>query len=440
MWGALVVCGLVGCSPSWLREAPDFPENAPQGGWEVPLLDPLTSLPPSVNITVRGPESDDGIRPERDVRFFVDSGATLSTMPRALWNQLGIENRPLAAYTKDASGAKTRMHAGTIESMRLGNGLELSNVVAAVSPNHGLLGANVLGQHTWEMDLDRGVLRVDGDAWAASEAQITVPTRLENERRYTRTLSLGVSGNDVPILLDTGAQHTMVDRQSLEPTAARERILLFPVRVQSLWGSVSVHSAYQGDFDLGGRPLSLKEVAAHPGLDMASAKGLLGWDVLSAYRFQVRGDSLSLSPRKSLLESRVGRINRWPDAPHCMDLPGCIEASLEHDATNVSASLRVYADYTRPTRFLFGCLNAEGELSHGVWTQVIIQNPRSGTLVVARAIEGGSTFWQRFAENCTTLVPLDANPISPEEDYVAQAAPWPELKAVGDARNWRLPP
>src|SRR4029077_12763724 len=136
-------------------------------------------------------------------------------------------------------------------------------------------------------------------------------------------VDLRVEKTRVPLLLDTGALVTVINRARLQQLGLPEHPLSHPFPIGAAGGVVTLASTFDGDVGLGDRELGRRAILAHPGTAGGPGDGLLGQDLLSRYAFQMTAAGLKLRPRRAHpARGAAARITRWPDLPRCPDSIG----------------------------------------------------------------------------------------------------------------------
>jgi predicted aspartyl protease len=298
-----------------------------------------------------------------DVVLFVDSGSSHSALPRATFDRLVLARTVSHFATiEDAAGTRHRWEGALVPGIRLGDVLMLGDVVATVADRQPILGADVLTAHGWQIDLDRGVLRLGGPTLPSAPGGTTVAT---HRWKMHAIVDVAIEGVPVPMLLDTGAPITVVDRSAATRLHRPERRLQFPMP-PTPDARISLATAVDAAITLGDISLGARAIPVHPQerIGPAGAHGILGTDILFEYAFQADGDALRLTPRSpSLVDSVKARLSRWRDLPDCPDLPGCVRADITPIEGPTGRTVRVHLhlqrSWSRPTRYLFGCAGAQ---------------------------------------------------------------------------------
>jgi len=402
-----VVFGLglqaAGCAlPPWLGHRPVFPAGAQT--WEIPLFEPLTNPWPKVSATVCGPVRSGKPRACEEVLFHVDSGSSHSGLPAETFARLGVETTGSHFATiEDAAGEKRGWSGGLIPEVRLGDALSLPDVVTFIDDT-AILGADVLNEHGWRIDLDRGTL-VLGPPPASSA------TRLPVQGLPRRTIvDLSVQGRPVPLLLDTGAPITVVDVAWLKVAGLPLRRLDHGWPLSRRDPGLKLGEATEADLRLGALDLGRRQVVGHPRGDDGVTRGMLGIDLLSDYAFGVADGALQLEPRApSPLASAAERIGRWHDLPRCPDVPGCVSAQLE-PGDGVRVRVRAVASTPGAHRYVFGCADKTGRLRNlAFWIEVGLRAPTAGQERVVE-VEMPEQLRPLWKVGCDSLALLDVNP------------------------------
>jgi hypothetical protein len=291
--------------------------------------------------------------------------------------------------------------------------LAVHEVVASVQDSVALLGADILAAHGWQIDLDRGTLVLGAAPWPAGPDVVAVPTR---GWRGHSIVDLRVEQTPVPLLLDTGALVTVINRTRLQRLGLREHPLSHPFPVGAADGVVILESAFEGDVGLGDRDLGRRAILAYPGAAGGPGDGLLGEDLLSRYAFQVTAAGLKLRPRRAALaEGAAARIARWPDLPRCPDTIGCVavtpgEAPAD-GAPRAWLRVRLLASFPRAERFLFGCTDVDPQgRTLNILMEVGIRHPVAGTDLTVGP-EAEPVIQALWRGRCQRPVLLDVNPV-----------------------------
>jgi len=285
----------------------------------------------------------------------------------------------------------------------------LTDVVTVVHRT-AILGADVLTEHGWRIDRDRGTLVLGAPPSSSA-------TRLPIRGFPKRTIvDLSVQGRDVPLLLDTGAPITVVDVAWLKAGGLPLRSLEHGWPLSARDPSVRLGEATDAALRLGGVDLGRRQIVGHPRGDDGVTRGYLGLDLLADYAFGVPdGAALELEQRaQSPLSSVRERIGRWHDLPRCPDAPGCVSAQLE-PTDGVRFRVRVLASSPRAYRYVFGCVDGNGRLRDlPIWVEVGLRAPTAGQerMVDVEMPERLRPLWK---VGCEGLALLDANPVLPAE-------------------------
>jgi hypothetical protein len=255
-------------------------------------------------------------------------------------------------------------------------------------------------------------------------------------------VDMAIEGVPVPMLLDTGAPITVVDRSAATRLHRPERRLQFPMP-PTPDARISLATAVDAGITLGDISLGARAIPIHPQerIGPAGAHGVLGTDILFGYAFQADGDALRLTPRSpSLVDSVKARLSRWRDLPDSPDLPGCVRADITPidgpTGRTVRVHLHVQRSWSRATRYLFGCAGAQPAGVQPLWIEIAVEHPaddldfdvQPGPVVPIAA-------QRTWAETCQRLVLLDINPTvpsggAPRSDH--------ELRLVLQSRGLRL--
>jgi len=394
-------CGL----PPWVGHRPVFPAGAQT--WEIPLFEPLTNPWPKVPATVCGPARPGKPRACEEVLFHVDSGSSHSGLPAESFARLGVETTGSRFATiEDAAGEKRGWSGGLVPEVRLGAALSLPDVVAFIDDT-AILGGDVLNEHGWRIDLDRGTL-VLGPPPASSATRVPAQVLLR------RTIvDLSVQGRPVPLTLDTGAPITVVDVAWLKVAGLPLRRLDHGWPLSRRDPGLKLGEATDADLRLGALDLGRRQVVGHPRGDDGVTFGMLGIDILSDYAFGVADGALQLEPRApSPLPSAAERMGRWHDLPRCPDVPGCVSAQLE-PGDGVRIRVRAVASTPGAHRYTFGCSDKTGRLRNlAFWIEVGLRAATAGQerVVDVDMPEQLRPLWK---VGCDSLALLDVNPALP---------------------------
>ena len=423
---ASLLATLAACAaPAWIDQRPKFSWGSPGEPqiWDLALYEPLTRVGPHVIATALGHPSGDGPVPSEQVLLYVDSGSSHAALLAPTFERLGLPTDSSRFVTiEDAAGDTHGWTGGLIPALRVEEGLALSDVVASVTTYKAVLGADVLAAYGWRIDLDDGILRLGAEPWPPSPDLIEVPTERFRDHALVK---LRIAGEEVPLLIDTGAPFTLVDVTLLRRLGLRELPLVSRWPLGGAGRTVSVSTSFEGPLALAGSDLGMRRIFAHPGVQSVG-RGMLGNDILYGYAFQVTRAGLALKPRGAdLLSSALRRMARWRDLPSCPAVPGCITAEVRPRAAAESlprVGVRFQALPPRPFRYLFGCLDGAGRLrASPLWIEIAVRQPRLGAEIdIAVAPEVPAAFGRLWATGCERLALLDANPI------VNGARPLPE--------------
>lgn len=399
--------GLVaaGCAlPPWIGHRPVFPDGATS--WKIPLYEPLTGHGPRVLATVCGAAQTGRPRPCEETLLYVDSGSSHSALSAPAFKRLGVETTgSYFATIENAAGETRGWSGGLLPEMRLGDALTLANVVTFVHDQTAILGADVLTQHGWRIDLDRGMLAL-GAPPAAGAARLPIrgfPART--------IVDLTVQGRVVPLLVDTGAMVTVIDGSWLKAGGLPLRSLAHGWPLGERDPSIRLGEATDADLRLGDIDLGRRQVVAHPRMADGPDAGLLGLDLLSDYAFGVSSGAFELAPRASSpFAAATDRIARWRDLPGCAGVLGCVAVQLEPAAT-VRVRVRAAASSPRPWRFLFGCVDGAGRpRDFPIWIEVGLRTLTAGKETVVE-VPMPERLQQIWAVACPALALLDVNPV-----------------------------
>jgi len=405
--------------PAWIDQRPRFSGRSsgePQI-WDLPLYEPLTRLGPHLIATAVGPTSGHGPTPQEQVLLYVDSGSSHGALLAPTFAHLGLATSSSRFVTiEDAAGATHGWTGALVPELRVGSAgddLALSDVSASVTDYKAILGADVLAAHGWRIDLDDGILRLGAEPWPPAPDLVEVPTERFRDHLIAK---LRIAGEEVPLLVDTGAPFTVVEVGLLRRLGLREFPLASRWPLGGAGHPLSVTTSFEGPVALGWSDLGVRRIFAHPATQSVG-RGMLGNDILYGYTFQVTRAGLELKPRTAdLVSSASRRIARWRDLPSCPAAPGCITAALTVPAATDGlprVSVRFEAVPPRPFRYLFGCLDAAGRLrASPFWIEIAVRQPvRGAETVIVVAPELPSAFRRLWSNGCERLALLDANPI-----------------------------
>jgi predicted aspartyl protease len=406
----LVMVAASGCAlPPWIGHRPVFPATGATA-WTIPLYEPLTGYGPKVRAVVCGAAPAAGRRPCAETLLYVDTGASHSALPAATFARLGVElSASHFATIEDAAGDTHAWAGGLVPEVRLDGGMSLAEVVTVVYEETAILGADVLTTRGWRIDLDRGTLRLGPEAVPAAAPAARLPIRGYPERTI---VELTVEGRSVPLLLDTGAPITVIDRAWLAALGLPLRSLRFGWPLSARDPNVRLREATDAVLRLGQTDLGRRQVVVYPRGGDRPTRGMLGLDVLSDFTFGVtEGGAFEVVPRpRSPLAGARERVGRWPELPVCPDLPGCIAARLE-PGPGVQIRIRVAASSPRDWRYLFACADAAGRLDdRPFWLEIGMRAPAVGQEKVVEVLmpERIRALWKI---GCDNLVLLDVNPV-----------------------------
>ena len=420
--------------PPWVHGVPQFPEN--QGAsWELPLYEPLTQVGPHVVGTFCGAVTRGRPPPCEEVVLFVDSGSSRSALREATFDHLHITTTTSRVATvEDVGGVKRSWSGALIPEARFGAHLAVRDLVATVHDSTPILGADVLAARGWQLDLDRGTLLLGAATWPEDPGVTAVPTRNWGAHAI---VDLTVQGTPVSVLLDTGALVTVVERELMRGLGRAERQLGYPFPLGKRPDSPRLDSAFDVEVALGGRNLGRRSITALPVAGAVSTHGMLGFDILSVYSFQVTAMGLRLRPREASLTDDVAtRIARWGALPNCPD-PGCVAAAPVAPGDHAArVRVRFAASYPRAMRFLFACSDDHGRLDNfPLWLEVSVSRPTAGT-EVETALEGAAPqVRQLWGSHCMRLTLIDVNPVI---ESVRPLGADVESRVALDSRNAHL--
>ncbi|HEY7373890.1 MAG TPA: aspartyl protease family protein [Polyangia bacterium] len=405
-----VVLAAPACAlPPWIGHPPVFPAGSATS-WAIPLYEPLTGFGPKVIATVCGPPGPGKPRACEQALLYVDSGSSHSALPAATFARLGVETTGSHFATiENAAGEKRAWSGGVVPEVRLGD-LVLSDVVAMVHDQQGILGLDVLTAHGWRLDLDRGVLVLGAPPAPAAPPAARLPIRGFPARTI---VDLSVQGRVVPLLLDTGAAFTVVDAAWLKAAGLPLRRLDHGWPLSARDPTLRLGEASDADVRLGDQDLGRRPIVAHPRAPEGSDRGMLGLDLLSDYAFGVSAGVLELVRRASSpLAGAAERVERWRDMPPCPGLPGCVAAQVE-PGTGARVRVRTAASSPRAWRYLFGCVDRDARPAElPFWIEIGIRAATAGQerVVDIPMPERMQPIWRL---RCASLVLLDVNPVLP---------------------------
>jgi len=400
-----------GCSlPPWIGHAPVFPTGATTS-WQIPLYEPLTGYGPKVMATVCGPARAGKPRTCEDTLLYVDTGSSSSALPAATFERLGIETTGSHFATlEDAAGDRRPWSGALVPEMRLGDVLSLSDVVVSVQERTAILGLDVLTAHGWRIDFDRGTLVLG--AQPAPPATGTARLPIGGFPRRT-IIELSVQGRGVPLLLDTGAPITVIDKPWLRELGLPLRTLKFGWPLSSRDPNVRLDEATDAVLRLGETDLGRRQVVVHPHGNDGLTRGMLGLDVVGDYAFGVTDGALVLAPRAPTpFAAAPERIARWRDLPSCPGVPGCVSVQLE-PAERIRVRVRSSVSSARPWRYLFGCVDGAGRpRKFPFWIEIGLRTQTAGQERVVE-VPMPEPIRQAWPAECPALALLDVNPVLP---------------------------
>jgi clan AA aspartic protease (TIGR02281 family) len=190
----------------------------------------------SVGLIARLPVTMDGLRASvpvevngKPTKFWLDSGAFYSIMPKAKAAELGLKTSalPMGFYLTGIGGA-TSAEVTTIKSFKLvGNELKnLEFIVGGSDVGNGLIGQNILALADTEYDLANGTVnlmetkdcRNTSLAYWATGKPFGLADLLPGDNQYDRHIYAQgeVNGKPTRMLFDTGAPSTIMTRAAAE--------------------------------------------------------------------------------------------------------------------------------------------------------------------------------------------------------------------------------
>ena len=380
----------------------------------VPLLDPFIVDVLAVETTVMTPT--DPPAGATAVTFQLDSAATVSVLAeglaRMLAPRLQEESRVALADPLGQAHAYRRV---VVPVLRVG-GFAWGQVHAVIAGNDNLIGHDLLSQIPWEVDLDRGLLILDSEAWPRGSEQAQLPVHrigagADPERpAWSRNdqVIVRLNGHDVPMTVDTGAALSAVPARVADalklprvPGASRAYGLVGSAR---MLGEVVTAELAFGDLSAGPRSFLV--------LPNDRSEGLLGLDVLRLFRFRMdSGGMLSLRRRGDRIETAASRIARWPWIPHC-ERPGCAEARIEGQGAGAAVVMSVSGAYPdQPTSFLWTCAANTADPGR-LAVVVFVPRPVSGQ-PIRLVPRGAETDWAKAFAPCGPLALVDIGPAGP---------------------------
>ncbi|MGZ3453687.1 MAG: retroviral-like aspartic protease family protein [Polyangiales bacterium] len=380
------------------------------------------SSPPVARLAIRGPLARPDLTVMATMRasekratptwITVDSGATGVTMPGPTFSGLGLDVLTgVTVRSEDPLGRVQVRDAGLVPQLSLGE-LVVEDVVTAIGGDATVLGQSVLAHGTWDIDWDRGLLTLGGDAWPEGGETTFVPLRKEGDAEI---VTVSLDGAPVEMIVDTGARVSTIP----EAVGARANLAMRRVKPMTLHalggGELLVRRLFSGEVRLGAKALGTLELAALPTAGHRAAYGLLGLDVLSRFHVQiVPGSHLALRPRGDVRKTVRERIARWSFVPSSCEHLGCVRAERGDDRL----TLTLDADLARPIDLLLGC--ADEHLSGHVQVR-LPSGPRGA--VSKTSLSGFE---------CQTLQVLDLAPVDPIGAVPTEVASKPEseLQAV----------
>ncbi len=243
---AAALLALAGCA----TVAADSPEACKvEKLGEVPLSGSL--LQPLVKLEIDG----------KPLTMLLDTGAAMTVVLQASYERLGLEqNRLLAGWASGAGGAKGMYSPIFVKvgSIRLAgvdaNFPRLSPTVGpfaltslSATPIDGMLGNDILGRYDIDIDLPHHVMALykprdcstGGPPWATGSTLVARPRQAPRDTRPLATvddlgflsgehrpyLTVGVNGQDLLALLDTGATSIVIDRKAAAKVGVTAQML-----------------------------------------------------------------------------------------------------------------------------------------------------------------------------------------------------------------------
>jgi hypothetical protein len=150
-------------------------------------------------------------------RFIIDTAATSTTVLPAL--RAALPGGLKVAGTQSLSGAagQTQIETVSLGTIDVGPRSFTGLTAFSLPPSpidklqvHGVLGSDILARYALEMDLGNGSWHLhDSAAVAGVDAMLTVPITLDEA--LTPRLSVRLDGVELPAVLDTGAQGTIIN-------------------------------------------------------------------------------------------------------------------------------------------------------------------------------------------------------------------------------------
>jgi hypothetical protein len=398
----------VGCAlPPWIGHRPVFPSGGP-ATWTIPLYEPLTSYGPKVIATVCGAAQAGKPRVCEEALLYVDTGSSHSALIEGTFARLGVETTGSRFATiEDAAGEMRAWSGAVLPEMRFGDILALTDVVAVVHRT-AILGADVLTERAWRIDLDRGTLTLG----ARSAGAVSGATRLPIRGYPKRTIvDLAVEGRGVQLLVDTGAPITVIDAAWLRAQGLSLRALHHGWPLSARDPSVRLDEATDAVLRLGESDLGRRQLVAHPRGNDGPTRGMLGLDILSDFAYGVSDGALELARRApSPFAGAPERVARWRGLPRCLGLPGCVTAQPE-PAAGFRVRIRTAASSPGPWRYLFGCVDPNGQQSQlSIWIEIGVRAAEAGQERVVD-VSMPEPMRQAFAAGCSGLALLDVNPV-----------------------------
>lgn len=344
----------------------------------------------------------------------VDSGATGVTMPATAYHALGLETlRGVTIRSGDPFGRILTHDAGEVPEMILGS-LTVREVITALG-DAPVLGQSILTHAPWEIDWDRGMLTLGGNAWAGDARTTLIPVRHEADGEVVRIL---VDGVPIDMILDTGAFVSMIPETRGDGLSARR---LPPTILGSVGGETIVRRAFVGNVKLGALDVGVNEFAAVATAGRRATFGLLGLDVLSRYQLQVvPGKHLALRPRGDVRQMTAERLARWSFLPTSCEHPGCVHGELSEGS---KLTVTLDADLAQSIEVLLGCKGDRDDTFVPTGSSFGFGHPPAIARHVRVRMPGirrgealhttipNASLW--FDAECRTLEALDVSPLAP---------------------------
>lgn len=159
-------------------------------------------------------------------RFVIDTAATNTSLLKPYWTAAGPPPATTKSLTIQGAGGAATVPLIPIAKLstagRLVEGLEAYQLPPNPADDlgaHGILGADVLTRHVFELDAPGKTWRLLDRTPAADEALTAVPFVLDAGR--TPRLTVRVNGVEVRAIIDTGAARTIMNWAAAEALGVR---------------------------------------------------------------------------------------------------------------------------------------------------------------------------------------------------------------------------